>query len=109
MSTNDVLPLNKPIIPLKDVLKQDNKHQKALLLQQQHHQQQQHTKASQEAASALQQQQNTSNATSVTQKPAHKHVINDETKLKIQQIIDDYLLECLNTSSSNIISSSRIG
>lgn len=103
VSTNEVLPLNKPIIPLKDVLKLDNKHGKS-----QSKALQNHPNATTTATSA------TVTATALIssleyqtpiQYPAKssKQFISNETKLKIRNILDDYFL---NDNDSTLSSSS---
>ncbi len=98
VSTNDVLPLNKPIIPLKDVLKLDNKHAKS----------QTKMHSPNESLSNHTQTNQVNNMTHTIQNKSKTSAILEETKVKIQHIIDNYLNECIsiNMNSSSDSSSS---
>ena len=103
VSTNEVLPLNKPIIPLKDVLKTDNKHAKSQTKMM-------HSPNDTLNSTQLQPNQAPLSSLSSQGNKSKVSIILEETKVKIHQIIDDYLNECIsihmNSSSDSSSTSS---
>jgi hypothetical protein len=103
VSTNEVLPLNKPIIPLKDVLKTDNKHAKSQTKTMHSPNDTLNSAQPQPSQAALSSLSSQGNKSKVS-------IILEETKVKIHQIIDDYLNECIsihmNSSSDSSSTSS---